>query len=492
MSSSPAPPLAKPSPDAPILPVRTKLAFGIGASAEAAVGIGFTAFNLFFYNNVLGLPARLCGLAVLIALLFDAASDPLIGAISDRWRSRWGRRHPFLFASALPLGLSFVAIYAPPQGLGQTGLFVWLTVCTVAMRQSLTLYFVPHLALGAELSTDYIERSRVMSYNALFGVFGGAGIFVLAWQWFGSQPGSTENAGNYLPMALVGGAFASTAIFVSAWFTRDRIPLMAPPGDLPPFSARQFWLELRDCLSNRNYRMLLLGLVFLGAALGIRETVNGYVGRFFWELSASDISWFGLASPPGFVLAFLLIPWLHRRLDKRRTLIAGIAVVCVAAVTPIALRLFGSFPENGDPWVWRWLMLGVFAFYTGIAVLSITAMSALADVADEHEAATGRRQEGILYAARTFFGKVTQGVGYAVAGFIVDAIGFEPGATPGSVDAQVLYRLGVLDGPIAVVPAVIAMFFYGAYRIDKSRHARILEELASRRLRRAGAEVELA
>jgi len=463
------------------LPVRTKLAFGVGASAEAAVGIGFTAFNLFFYNNVLGLPATLCGTAVMIALVFDAVSDPLVGAISDRWKSRLGRRHPFLFASALPLGLSFAAIYSPPEGLGQTGLFLWLMIFTIAMRQSLTLYFVPHLALGAELSTDYIERSRVMSYNAIFQVVGGAGIYFIAWQWFGSQPGSTEGGGNYFPMGVAGGIFACLMILVSAWFTRDRIPFLAKPGELPPFSVKQFGRELGDCLRNHNYRVLLIGLVFLGAATGIREVVNGYMGRFFWELPATEISYFGFATPPAYLIAFAMIPLLHRTLDKRLTLITGMVILCVASVTPISLRLWGSFPENGDPWVWRILMLGAFAFYFGVAILTITAMSALADVADEHEVETGRRQEGILFAARTFFGKVSQGLGYGIAGFVVDAIGFEPGAAPGSVPADVLFKIGVLDGPIAIVPAIIAAFFYGAYRINQERHERTREVLAQRR-----------
>lgn len=463
------------------LPIRTKLAYGFGASAEAAIGIGFIAFNLLFYYNVLGLPAKWCGTAVMIALLFDAVSDPLMGAISDRWRSRWGRRHPFLFASAIPLGASFVAIYSPPDGLGHMGLFLWLTGWTIAMRQSLTLYHVPHLALGAELSTDYIERSRVMSYNALFGVFGGAGIYLLAWQWFGSQPGSTEDAANYLPMAIGGGVFATLAILISAWFTRDRIPMMSTPGDLPPFSFAQFWSEISSCLRNRNYRVLLIGLVFLGAALGIREAVNALVGRFFWEFSAAEISYFGLASPPAYILAFAIIPFLHRTIDKRWSLVGGVFVICIAAVTPVGLRLWGVFPENGDPWVWRTVMFGVFVFYAGMAVLGITVMSALADVADEHELQSGRRQEGILYAARTFFGKVTQGLGYGISGFVVDAIGFTPGSVPGNVDAEVLYRLGVLDGPIAVIPAIIALFFYGSYRIDKHKHAEIRAALESRR-----------
>lgn len=466
---------------APALPLRTKLAFGVGASAEAAVGIGFSAFNMLFYNNVLGLPAKWVGLAVGLALLFDAISDPLIGSLSDRVRSKWGRRHPFLFASALPLGASFVAIYAPPEGLGHRDLFLWLFGWTVAMRQSLTLYFVPHLALGAELSTDYIERSRVMSHNALFGVFGGAGIYLAAWQWFGSQPGGAREAANFLPMAIAGGTFASTIILVSAWFTRDRIPYMAEPTVRPTFGIAQFFRELRECLANRNYRVLLIGLVFLSAAVGIREAVNAYMGIFFWEFPEADISYFGMASPPAYLLAFALVARLHRVIDKRGALILGIVILCAAAIVPVGLRLWGTFPENGDPWVWRLIMLSVLVFYLGAAVLSITVMSALADVADDHEWHTGHRQEGVLYAARTFFGKATQGLGYGISGFALDAIGFVPDSVPGQIDPDVIYRMGLLDGPIAVTPAIIALFFYGAYRIDR-KHLRTVQADLARRL----------
>ncbi len=462
------------------LAVRTKLAFGLGASAEAAVGIGFSAFSMLFYNNVLGLDAKWVGVAVGSALLFDAVSDPLVGALSDRVRSRWGRRHPFLFASAVPLGACFIALFAPPSGLDSSGLFWWLFGWTVAMRQSLTLYHVPHLALGAELSTDYLERSRVMSHNALFGVFGGAGIYFAAWQWFESQPGGFGDGGNYLPMAVAGGAFASVVILVSAWFTRDRIPMMTTPTNLPPFSIGQFWREIGECLSSRNYRMLLIGLVFLSAAVGIREAVNPYVGLFFWEFSEGEISFFGFASPPAYAFAFLLVTTLHRILDKRGSLILGIGVVCIAALTPISLRLWGSFPENGDPWVWRIMMFSAFVFYFGIAVLNITAMSALADVADEHEVRTHRRQEGILYAARTFFGKATQGLGFAISGFAIDAIGFIPNSKPGEVDPDVIFRMGILDGPVAVAPAIIALLFYASYKIDKGRLADVQAELAQR------------
>ena len=117
-----------------VLPFRTRFAYGIGATAESSITMAFNSFNFLFYNNVLGLSGTLCGLAVTIALVFDAISDPLVGSISDRWRSRLGRRHPFLYAAPIPMAIFFFAIYAPPAGLGDIALFLWFTTATVLLR----------------------------------------------------------------------------------------------------------------------------------------------------------------------------------------------------------------------------------------------------------------------------------------------------------------------------------------------------------------------
>ena len=108
-------------------------------------------------------------------------------------------------------------------------------------------------------------------------------------------------------------------------------------------------------------------------------------------------------------------------------------------------------------------------------------MSALADIADEHELNTHRRQEGIFYAARSFFAKASSGLGHLLAGIAIDVIGFPVGAEPGTVDPDVVFRLGLIDGPIAVIPGVIAVFFYLKYRLTRVRHQEIQAELAMRR-----------
>jgi GPH family glycoside/pentoside/hexuronide:cation symporter len=128
------------------VPLSLKFIYGIGAAAESIIGVAFNAFNFFFYTNIMGVPGTLAGLAITIALFFDAVTDPLVGSLSDRWRAKLGRRHPFMLAAPLPVMLCLFFIYSPPESLESFGLFLWLTVLTVLMRSSMTLFHVPHLA----------------------------------------------------------------------------------------------------------------------------------------------------------------------------------------------------------------------------------------------------------------------------------------------------------------------------------------------------------
>ncbi|UCE87058.1 MAG: MFS transporter, partial [Deltaproteobacteria bacterium] len=161
-------------PDAPVprLGRFQKISYGAGQVAEGIKNNSFEFFLFFYYNQVLGLSGTLGGAAVAIALVTDAITDPLAGSLSDSTRSRWGRRHPFMYAAPLPLALCFYLVFNPPAGLGELGLFAWLCAFAVLTRSAMTLYHVPHMALGAELSEDYLERTVIVAYRVFFGLIG--------------------------------------------------------------------------------------------------------------------------------------------------------------------------------------------------------------------------------------------------------------------------------------------------------------------------------
>jgi Na+/melibiose symporter-like transporter len=480
--------------DSPRVPVRTKVAWGIGSAANKIALASIGAFALFYYNQVLGMDAKVAGLAMSISLLLDGAIDPIMGSISDRTRTRLGRRHPYMFVAPIPIALALFAIFNPPAGLGVQSiwLFGWFAVFVSALRIALSVFDTPHLALGGELSNDYTERSDVMAYNTFFGFSAGAILTFSAYTFFFHKTEEYErglkNPDAYLPFAITVSLVCLVMMLASAWFTRDVIArLPKPPADLPRFSAVEFVKDIGKALSNINYVWLLVAYFFLSLVLGVREGLLIYVQTFFWGLTSEQIRWFVIGSVGGFLVSFFTVARFHARFDKRRTIIwAGIVMTLFPAILPL-MRVAGWVPSPAEaPWM-LWVVIGLYSvMQCALTLLGITVMSALADVADENEVKYGVRQEGVLYSTRSLFSKIDVAIGTFVAGFAIDFINLKPGVDPSAVTGETLVRLGLLDALFPVIPGLIAVYFYSRYKIDRAGHDEIRRELVRLRAQRAG------
>lgn len=470
------------------LGMRTKLAFGIGSTAETLSLYSYGALVILYYNQVLGLEVWMAGLAPTIAIFVDAISDPFMGSFSDRWRSRrWGRRHPFMFIAPIPISLAFWCVYNPPSGMGENGLFIWLTFWAIALRTFMTIYHVPHLALGGELSRDYTERSRVMSYNNFFGWLGGGAMFKLNTLIFFAS-GATYANGLLNPDAypVFSASMALVVVFVlfsSAWFTRDRIPFLPqPPEELPKFRVRDFVADLVTAFSNRNYLFLMIAYFCLSLMLGVRGGLGTYMSVYYWELASEEIGTLVFASSLiGYVAGFAFAAKLHGKFDKRATIVITAVTLSVFPAMSVTLRLFGWFPENGSD-----ILLTCLIFFAALgalsgSILNISVMSALADIADEIELKHGMRQEGILYAARTFFAKLDNSIGHGIATLALWAIDFPKDAKPGLVDEEIIWWLGFIEGPATIAAGLVAAGFYAQYRINKDKYEATKDALAKQR-----------
>ena len=242
----------------------TKFAYGIGQVGEQIKNQGFNTFLFFYFTQVLGLSGSLAGTAILIALVFDAVTDPLAGSISDNWRSPRGRRHPFMYASAAPLGISFVILFLPPASLGQLGLFAWLTSFAVVVRAAMTLYHVPHLAMGAELSNDYQERTSIVAWRTMLAVVGGVATTIAAYAFFFPETPEFENGmlnpAGYPRYAVFAAVIMCVTIWYSAWGTRHEIPNLPKAPEHPePFSVRRIVTEFAAAWRNVSFRSLFVG-----------------------------------------------------------------------------------------------------------------------------------------------------------------------------------------------------------------------------------------
>lgn len=464
----------------------TKVAFGIGAVGEAVTNVSFNTFVFFYYNQVLGLAGTLAGLAVTIALFSDAITDPLMGTISDRFKSRLGRRHPFLFFAAIPLGIVFFLIFSPPPGLDGFELFLWFTVMTILLRTLLTLYAVPHLALGAELSQDYHQRSTVMSYNNFFGFLGGASISWIGYTWFfvrtEDYANGLKNPEAYPDFALFAATVISVTILTCAWFTKNRIPyLPQPPKDLPPFRPMVVFYEMLSAIKNKNYLNLLLGFFMLSLMLGIHETLALHVGTFFYEFEPSQLRFYVFGSLAGYLVGFTTTTKLHRKFDKRDTVIFSVIGLAFFGSLAVNLRLLNWFPDNNFTYLLPLVISMAAIGYGSGSILNISVMSALADIADEHELATGRRQEGIFYSARTFFAKSTSAVGHLIGGVALDMIDFPTNGKVGEIPEETIFQLGMIYGPYAMIPGLASMFFYRRYKLNRNKLAEIQKAITEKR-----------
>ena len=386
------------------LPISIKTAYGIGSIAE---GIAFTTNNTFlllFYNQVLGLSPGLVGLALSAGLIVNAVFDPLVGSWSDRTRTKLGRRHPFMFAAILPVALLYVALYFPPQAFGGAGKLVWLAVMNTLLLQAMTLFHTPHLALGAELSNDYLERTSVMNYNTFCLWIGDSlGLVIALRVFFAPKPGFANGAldpASYPPYALFMAGSLLLLLFLSSWWTRTRIALLPVPAvAMERITARRFAGDLRYVLVHRNYVMLLIALLFTSLMIGTRNGLGFYASTYYWQLTNDQISWFTLGSAGGYILGGLAVKHLHQRFDKRWTGAAASLGYATLPAIPLALGYLGIL-EPTTPGLLIILIALAVLHYAPYSIVSTTVRSALADIADEIELKHGVRQEGLLFAAR--------------------------------------------------------------------------------------------
>jgi GPH family glycoside/pentoside/hexuronide:cation symporter len=459
----------------------TKLFYGFGSVAFGVKDNGFSYLLLLFYNQVVGLPATEVGLALMIALLFDAVVDPMIGQFSDNLRTRWGRRHPLMYAAALPMAIFYVALWNPPHW-GHQALFFYLLAMAILIRGVVSFYEVPSSALAAEFSSGYDERSVLLSYRYFFAWVGGLAIQLLAFAVL-LKPDATHKIGQLNPVGyghygVVAAIVIFVSILVSTAGTHSQIPYLMPPPPRRRLTLGQVLGEMGQSLNNRSFLFLMAASITAAMAAGLAASLNGYFNTFFWGFSAKQISVLTGGVFLSAILALATAPALSRRFGKRATTMALTVLAAVVGLTPLFLRLAGLMPPNGSPTLLGVILCTSIVGVTFTIVASTMGASMVADVVEAAELKTGRRSEGLFFAASAFIAKAVSGFGILAAAALIEAIHLNAGANPATLSPEVTRNLALVYAPTIIALHAVGLSLLFGYRINRASHQETLRQLA--------------
>ena len=470
MKPSPTPEAAADGGPSPKLPASRKFLYGVGAIGDMIGFHGPTNLAVPIYTLYMGVSPAVVGAVVAITRVWDAVSDPLMGEISDRTSSRWGRRRPYIIGGALVGGLAFALMWHPPAGLSQWGHAVFLGLALLLFYTAFTTFTVPYHALGYEMSDEHHERTSVMAYRMFFNVVGNVGVgwlFALAKApVFGDPVTGAKYAG-----AIAGVVFALTCI-VPGLFLRERT--FKRTTDPQPF-----WRSFISTAKIIPFRVLLvLTTMILVTSSLIFSSLLIYINTFYTFggnvdkaaiLQGVIVTCFALAN----AASLPFVAKLSKRLGKKRTLTVAFSVQAVAG----ASTWFMIRPDL------PYLQLVALIFHQ-VAFVTFFLMlhSMTADVCDFDEHLNGRRREGMFGAAITWVQKLAVALSVLLSGTLLVALGFD--STPGARQPDsMVFGIRLVFTVVLTLQALISLFILRYYRLDESLLAEIRlrkDDLASK------------
>jgi Na+/melibiose symporter-like transporter len=350
----------------------------------------------------------------------------------------------------------------------------------VLVRTFISLYEAPSAALAPELATDYAERTSILGYRIFFAWFGGLFVYFLAFTVFlrpdAAHPVGQLNPAGYLRYGVFAGGLMTLTILVSALGTHGRIKTLTTPPRRR-LSLKGHVREAVETLSHPSFRVLLLSNLFSSAATGVAFSMTLYFYTFFWRLSAAQISIFAVISLVSALLGTVLAHALRGQ-DKRGATLVMFLGGLLITTTPLPLRLLGLFPANGDPALFPILALFSLIGLAAMIAASILVYSMTADVVEDSQKDTGRRSEGLFFAANSFVLKAVSGLGVFLSSAILAIVRFPVHAAAGAVDPGVIRNLALVYLPIVFGLYLLAAVCLMGYKITRKTHERNLKDLA--------------
>ncbi|GCL62502.1 MFS transporter [Pseudaquabacterium pictum] len=465
------------------VPFGQKVAFGLGMLANQMFPAALGIFMVVLVQDM-GFPGWMWGILFFLPRVFDSVTDPIMGFISDNTRSRWGRRHHYVLLGAIVMGISFVAMWQIHREDGVTYNFLYFLFWSFIFYTGLTLFSIPYVAIGYEMSDDFHERTSIMAVAQWIGQWA----WVIApWFWVVMyDPDWFENADAATRhLAVWVGVVCMLLAMVPALFIPSRSSL--DDAKLVPLTWANFGGGMREILngfkeafSSKPFRKLCFSTFLIFNAFNTVAAFSFFivVYHLFGGKTADAGIWPTLFGSVGALMTtFAVIPtvaWMSRRIGKKNAFMVSQGISIIGYV----LLWFLMVP--GKPWMFMFA-LPFFSF--GIGGLFTLMMSMTADVCDLDELATGKRREGIFGAIYWWMVKFGFAIAGLLSGAIMSLVAFTPGAATqpaGAVDGLRLFYSGV-----PIFGTLLAMWFMRDYDLDERRATEVNAELARRKQRAA-------
>ncbi len=475
--SPPNPSIPPTTPKSEKLSLSTKLAYGAGDLGPAITANVGVFFALFFFTNVAGLNAGLAGSILMIGKIWDAVNDPMVGVLSDRTKSPWGRRLPWMLYGAIPFGIFFFLQWIVPRfsandSANDWGLFWYYVIVAILFNIFYTVVNLPYTALTPELTQDYNERTTLNSFRFTFSIGGSILSLFIALGVFSLL--KIERTQQYLVLAGICTVLSVLPLFWCVWGIRDRVlAFEAKRIETEEPESLPIPEQLRIAFSNRPF-VYVVG-IYLCSWLGVQVTAS--------ILPYFVVNWMGLSEPTFNLVAIAvqgtaiitLFIWsaISQRLGKKAVYFMGMAVWIIAQA-----GLF--FLQPGQ--VGLMYFLAVLAGF-GVSTAYLIPWSMMPDVIELDELNTGQRREGIFYGFMVFLQKLGLALGLFLVGQALEIAGFiatVPGQPAPTQPDSALLAIRIAIGPLPTLALICGLVLAYFYPITREVHAEILLKLKER------------
>ncbi|MGB7416188.1 MAG: MFS transporter [Thermosynechococcaceae cyanobacterium] len=455
------------------LNLKTKLTYGVGEMSNEVPGSILVFFLLFFLTNRAGLNPGLAGSVLLVAKIWDAVNDPLVGWLSDRTTSsKWGRRYPWMLFGAIPLGVSFCLLWWVPPLANQGLLFGYYVAVTLLFYTALTAVAVPYTTLAAELTETYDERTALVSFKAAFSIASSILGLVVAQIIIGAV---ADPKLQYVILGAIAGTIACLAAYLCVWGTRQRfMHIQSERQASRRATVLPIVQQFKVALSNRPF--LFVAGIYLCSWLGLQVTAAmlPYYVVNWMGLPEEHFTQMALAVQGTAFLMMFVWSMLAQRIGKQAVYCCGIPLTLVAQAS-----LFVIQPGQVGLMYAAGVMAGA-----GLAVAYLVPWSLLPDVVDLDELNTRERREGVFFGLVVQLQKVAVALAIFMVGKILDGSGFIAAGADQAAPVQPDSALWAIRWLIGLVPSVVLLggwLLAYFYPITRQVHGEILLKLHRQR-----------